>query len=101
MAKKTTEVLSESENNSIREYLVTHNLKIENFSFPKSQAARLLEIIKKLQGSDGQGSVELRHIIALADLMGIDEYKAKAMVNKLWLKGELIELSSERFRIVV
>ena len=101
MAKKAPEVLSESENNSIREYLATHNLKFENLVFPKPQAARLLEIIKKLQGSDSQGFAELRHIIALAELTGIDKYKAEEMVNKLRLAGELIETSSERFRIVV
>ncbi len=100
MTKKTLYDLSEAERDRIREYLALHNLKIEDLSFPSPQSARILEIIKRLQGLDGRGFAELRHIIALAGLTGIDEYKAGEMVNKLRLAGELIELSSERFRIV-
>ncbi len=100
MAKKNLYDLSEVELDRIKEYLALHNLKIEDLSFPKPQTARFLEIIKKLQESDGQGSAELCHIITLAELTGIDKYKAGEMVNKLRLAGELIEMSSERFRIV-
>lgn len=100
MAKKNLYDLSGTELDQIKEYLASHNLKIEDLSFPKPQTARFLEIIKKLQGADDHGSAELCHIVALAELTGIDEYKAKSMVNRLWIKGELTEVSSERFKIV-
>ncbi len=101
MAKKNFYDLSELELNRIKEYLTLHNLKIEDLSFPSPQSARILEIIKRLQGLNGQGFAELRHIVALAELTGIDKYKAGEMVNKLRLAGELIETSNEQFRIVV
>ncbi len=100
MAKKTLYDLSEVELDCIKEYLTSYNLKIEDLSFPKPQVARFLDIIKKLQGSDGQGSAELCHIIELAELTGIDKYKAEEMIGKLRLAGELVEVSSERFKIV-
>ncbi len=93
MAKKTLYDLSEVELDRIKEYLASYNLKIEDLSFPKPQVARFLEIIKKLQGSDGQGSAELRHIVALSELTGIDKYKAGEMVNKLRLAGELYSVT--------
>jgi hypothetical protein len=101
MAKKILYDLSEVELTRIKEYLTLYNLKIDELSFPKPQTARFLEIIKKLQGSNNQGSAELRHIVTLAELTGIDKYKAGEMVDKLRLAGELVEVSSGRFKIII
>lgn len=101
VSKKSHYELSESESDRIKEYLSLHNLKFENLLFPMSQAPRIREIIKKLQESDGKGSANLEHIIALAELTGIEKYKAEEMVNKLRLEGELIEKSIGRFEIVI
>lgn len=100
MSKKTFYDLSELESNRIREYLTSRNLNFENLSFPKPQSARIVEIIKKLQESDSQGTANLGDIIALAEIIGIDKYKAEDMVNKLKNAGELIESRNERFKIV-
>lgn len=100
VSKKTHYDISESESDRIREYLTSRNLKFENLSFPKPQNARIVEIIKKLQESDSQGSANLRDIIALAEIIGIDKYKAEDMINKLKYAGDLMESSNERFKIV-
>lgn len=100
MSKKTSYDLSESEINGIREYLTSRNLIFENYSFPKSQSERIVEIIRKLQESDTQGTANLSDIIALAEIIGIDKYKAQNMVDKLKYAGNLIEPRNERFKIV-
>ena len=99
LSKKSHYEISESETDSINGYLAKNNLKFENLLFPKPQAARIKEIIRKL--SIIQGSANIVHIIAIAELTGIERYKAEEMVNKLSLVGELIEKSSGRFEIVI
>lgn len=97
---KKTNGLSETEINRIKEYFTSRNLKFENLSFPTSQSARILEIINKLQESDTQGTANLSDIIALAEILGIDNYKAENMVTKLKDAGQLFEPRNRQFKIV-